>query len=229
MKLHLKALLTPAEVTQARRLLAEAEWVDGRVTSGSQPAAMKSNRQLPEQGAASQQLQAMVLAALRRSQMFFSAALPARVGPPLFNHYGNEHNYLDDHGDVALRFLADGASVRTDISCTLFLSEPDEYEGGELVIRDSWRDEAVKLAAGDLFLYPATTIHRVEPVRAGHRYASFFWVQSMVRSAEQRTLLFDMDCQLMRLRAELPAGHPAVVGLGATYHNLLRMWADNLG
>ena len=203
MMLHLKAVLSREQVEQARRLLAAADWVDGRVTSGTQHAGVKRNHQLPEQGAASRQLQAMVLAALRGHQMFFSAALPARIGPPLFNHYGNEHNFLDDHGDVALRFLADGASVRTDLSCTLFLSDPHEYDGGELVIRDSWRDEAVKLAAGDLFLYPANTIHRVEPVRAGHRYASFFWVQSMVRSAEQRALLFDMDCHLMRLRGEL--------------------------
>lgn len=227
MKLHLKSILTRNEVAHARQVLATADWVDGRVTSGTQYAAIKNNRQLPEQGAASVQLQALVLAALRRSQMFFSAALPARIGPPLFNHYDNAHNFLADHGDVALRMLADGGSVRTDLSGTLFLSDPDEYEGGELVIRDSWRDEVVKLAAGDLFLYPANTIHRVEPVRQGHRYACFFWTQSLVRSNEQRSLLFDMDCHLMRLRGELSEGDPAVVGLGATYHNLLRMWAEN--
>ena len=226
--LHLKSVLNPQELAQARAALAAAGWEDGRVTSGSLPADIKSNRQLPQQGQASQQLQQLVLQALRRSQLFFSAALPRRIAPPMFNRYDAEHgDYLDDHVDVALRLLPDGERVRTDLSCTLFLSDPHEYEGGELVLQDSWRDEAVKLAAGDLLLYPGNKIHRVNPVTRGCRLASFFWLESMVRSEEQRNLLFRMDRDLMLLRAEAQgAPSPAVLGLTGAYHNLLRMWAQ---
>ena len=226
--LHLTSVLNPQELAQARAVLAAAGWEDGRVTSGSLPADIKRNRQLPQQGQASQQLQQLVLQALRRSQLFFSAALPRRIAPPMFNRYDAEHgDYLDDHVDVALRLLPDGERVRTDMSCTLFLSDPHEYEGGELVLRDSWRDEAVKLAAGDLLLYPGDKIHRVNRVTRGCRLASFFWLESMVRSEEQRNLLFRMDRDLMLLRAEAQGVQsPAVLGLTGAYHNLLRMWAQ---
>ncbi|MYN24920.1 Fe2+-dependent dioxygenase [Duganella levis] len=225
MMLHLKSVLLPDELRHMRETLARADWVDGRVTSGSQPADLKRNRQLPEQGAASRQLQEIVLTALRRNQLFFSAALPGKIGPPLFNCY-QAGSYLDDHIDVAMRYTAGGERVRGDLSCTLFLSDPDEYEGGELVIADQWRDESVRLAAGDMLLYPANRIHRVQPVRMGTRYASFFWIESMVRSGEQRELLFEMDRNLMQLRGQDPAD-PSLLALTGVYHNLLRMWADS--
>ncbi|WP_432240797.1 Fe2+-dependent dioxygenase [Herbaspirillum robiniae] len=227
MMLHLKQVFSAEEVRHARGLLEQGEWTDGRATSGSLPGALKQNRQLPEQSAGAAPLQAMVLAALRRNQMFFSAALPRQVATPMFNRYGAGGDHLGDHVDVAMRFMPDGSRVRTDVSCTLFLSEPDEYEGGELVVADPWEDKRIKLPAGDMLLYSAATVHRVEPVRSGVRYASFFWTESMVREGERRRLLFDMDCQLMSLRARLPGDDPAVVGLGATYHNLLRMWASS--
>lgn len=231
MMLHLKQVLSADELQQARAWLQQGDWVDGRVTSGSLPGALKRNRQLPEQSPVGAPLQALVLAALRRNQLFFSAALPRQVATPMFNRYegnaGSGGDHLGDHVDVAMRFLPDGSRVRTDVSCTLFLSDPDEYEGGELVVADAWEDKRIKLPAGDMLLYPATHIHRVEPVRSGVRHASFFWVESMVRQGEQRQLLFSMDCQLMDLRARLAGDDPALVGLGATYHNLLRMWADS--
>lgn len=227
MMLHLKQVFTAEEVRRARELLEQGDWIDGRATSGSLPGALKQNRQLPEQSAGAAPLQAMVLAALRRNQMFFSAALPRQVATPMFNCYGAGGDHLGDHVDVAMRFMPDGSRVRTDVSCTLFLSEPDEYAGGELVVADPWEDKRIKLPAGDMLLYSAATIHRVEPVRSGVRYASFFWTESMVREGERRRLLFDMDCQLMSLRGRLPGDDPAMVGLGATYHNLLRMWAQS--
>lgn len=229
MMLHLQSVLTPEELHAMRVILAQAGWVDGRVTSGSQPAHMKRNRQLPEQGEACQQLQSMVLAALRRNQLFFSAALPGKIAPPMFNCYQAD-DQLDDHVDVALRYTSNGERVRGDLSCTLFLSEPSEYDGGELVIADGWRDERVKLAAGDMVLYPANRVHRVEPVRRGVRLACFFWTESMVRSAEQRELLFELDRNLMRLRGQpalAEAAQPALLGLTGVYHNLLRLWADS--
>jgi len=224
MMLHLKQVLSTDEVIRARALLEQAQWIDGRVTSGSLPGTLKQNRQLPEQSASAVPLQQMVLAALRRNTLFFSAALPRQIVTPMFNRYGAGGDHLGDHVDVAMRFMPDGRRVRTDVSCTLFLSEPEEYEGGELVIADHWEDRRIKLPAGDMLLYPATTVHRVEPVRTGMRYASFFWTESMVSEGERRQLLFDMDCQLMSLRSRLAADDAAVVGLSATYHNLLRMW-----
>lgn len=229
--LHLTSVLDAAELAKVRAMLAEADWEDGRATSGSLPPQIKRNGQLPPQGPVTQPLQQLVLNALRRKQLFFSAALPRKIAPPMFSRYqgSEEHpgDYLDDHVDVAMRILPDGARVRTDLSCTLFLSDPEEYEGGELVITDSWRDEQLKLKAGDMLLYPADKIHRVNPVTAGQRYASFFWVESMVRSEEQRRLLFQMDRDLMLLRATAQDGQaPAVLGLTGAYHNLLRMWGQ---
>lgn len=230
--LHLKSVLTPAEVAEARAMLESAQWEDGRVTSGSLPASIKRNRQLPAQGASTQALQQLVLQSLRRNQLFFSAALPNRIAPPMFNRYdaGDDDgagDYLADHVDVALRYLPDGERVRTDMSCTLFFSDPEEYDGGELVVSSSWRDEHVKLAAGDMLLYPGDKIHRVNPVTRGCRFASFIWLESMIRNEQQRNLLFQMDRDLMALRAETPGQQsPAIVGLTGAYHNLLRMWAQ---
>jgi PKHD-type hydroxylase len=227
MLLNVKGVLTPEELARARAILARAAWVDGRVTAGIQSATAKNNEQLPQQGEDTRILQDLVLAALGRHGKFFSAALPKRVFPPLFNRYGGEANSFGNHVDNAIRFVpgARHERVRTDISCTLFLAAPDEYDGGELVIEDTFGEQRVKLPAGDMVLYPGTSVHRVEPVTRGYRLASFFWVESMVRSDEQRRLLFEMDTQLMSLREQHGEGG-AAVGLTGTYHNLLRMWAD---
>ena len=227
MLLHINDLLTPEEVHRARAILAVAPWHDGRATSGEQAARVKNNEQLPEGCEETRLLQELVLRGLERHEVFFSASLPRQVSPPLFNRYGGAANTFGNHVDSAVRFLRNGAGrVRTDISCTLFLSDPDEYDGGELVVEDTYGDKRVKLPAGDLVLYPGTSVHRVEPVTRGHRLACFFWIQSMVRSDEQRRLLFDMDTHLRRLRAGAGDADPAVVGLTGTYHNLLRMWVD---
>ncbi len=227
MLLHINDLLTPEEVHRARAILAVAPWQDGRATSGEQAALAKNNEQLPEGCEEARLLQELVLRGLERHEVFFSASLPRQVSPPLFNRYGGAANTFGNHVDSAVRFLRNGAGrVRTDISCTLFLADPDEYDGGELVVEDTYGDKRVKLPAGDLVLYPGTSVHRVEPVTRGHRLACFFWIQSMVRSDEQRRLLFDMDMHLRRLRSGAGDADPAVVGPTGTYHNLLRMWVD---
>jgi len=226
MLLHLKEILSPDEVRQARKILANAPWGDGKVTSGQQSALVKNNSQLPEHCAESKQLQKLVLDGLTRDPLFFSAALPKRISPPLFNHYGGAANSFGDHVDTSVRYLHNGERVRTDMSCTLFLSAPSEYEGGELVMADTYREECIKLAAGDMILYPGNRVHRVTPVTFGHRFAAFFWIESMVRSEEQRRLLFEMDKSLISLRHRVGETDPAVVGLTSTYHNLLRLWTD---
>jgi len=228
MLLHLRNVLTAAEVAQARALLAGAPWGDGRVTAGVQSARAKNNQQLPQSADVTRTLQALVLAGLNRHAVFFSAALPRRIFPPLFNRYADAANAFGDHVDNAIRFVpgSAGERLRTDISCTLFLSEPHRYDGGELCIEHAFGHERIKLPAGDLLLYPGTSVHRVEPVTRGERLASFFWVESMVRADEQRRLLHDMDVHLMRLRDAHGEDDAAVIGLTGTYHNLLRMWAD---
>jgi PKHD-type hydroxylase len=228
MLLHVPRVLTADELRTARATLAAAPWADGRATAGVQSAAAKNNEQLPQGCEAARALQRLVLAALNRHAVFFSAALPKRVFPPLFNRYQGAANSFGNHVDNAVRFVPGGQAerVRTDISCTLFLAEPAEYDGGELVVEDTYGAQAVKLAAGDMVLYPGTSVHRVEAVTRGARLASFFWVESMVRSDEQRRLLYDMDSHLMRLRASVGETDPAVIGLTGTYHNLLRLWAD---
>jgi PKHD-type hydroxylase len=228
MLLHVREVLNADELCEARAILARAAWGDGRVTAGVQSAQAKNNQQLPQDGAETQALQRIVLGGLNRHAVFFSAALPKRVFPPLFNRYGGASNSFGSHVDNAVRFIpgTQGERVRTDVSCTLFLSEPDDYDGGELVVEDTFGAQRVKLPAGDMVLYPGTSVHRVEPVTRGHRIASFFWLESMVRSDEARRLLFDMDSHLMRLRASVGETDPAVIGLTGTYHNLLRMWAE---
>lgn len=227
MLLHVPEVLNAGELDQARRLLADAPWGDGRMTSGMQSAQVKNNEQLPQNREPSLGLQRLILAALQRHHLFFSAALPRRILPPNFNRYSGAANTFGNHIDNAIRFVPGSAErVRTDLSCTLFLAEPAEYDGGELVVEDTFGDKRVKLPAGDMVLYPGTSVHRVEPVTRGARIASFFWVESMVRGDEQRRLLFDMDMHLMRLRSSVGETDPAVVGLTGTYHNLLRLWAD---
>ena len=228
MLLHVKQVLNDDELREARAILARAPWGDGRVTAGVQSAQMKNNEQLPQDGAETKALQRIVLGGLNRHATFFSAALPKRVFPPLFNRYGGAANAFGNHVDNAVRFVpgTQAERVRTDVSCTLFLAEPDEYGGGELVVEDTYGAQRIKLAAGDMVLYPGTSVHRVEPVTRGFRLASFFWIESMVRSDEQRRLLFEMDAHLMRLRSTVGETEPAVIGLTGTYHNLLRMWAD---
>lgn len=228
MLLHLKKILTPDEVAKARALLgAGAPWIDGRSSAGAQAVARKNNEQLAQDSAQAAQLREMVLVALQRDPLFFSAALPRKIFNPLFNRYSGGSNHYGQHIDGAvLRSLHPPQWVRTDLSCTLFLTEPDEYDGGELVIREPQGERRLKLPAGDLVLYPGTTLHEVTPVTRGARIASFFWVESMVRSGEQRRLLFDMDMALLKLRSEGAADEAALVQLTGTYHNLLRMWAD---
>ena len=227
MLLAVRNVLNAEALREARAILARAPWGDGRMTAGQQSAVAKNNSQLPEHCAETGALQKLVLAGLQTSAMFFSAALPKQVSPPLFNRYGGAANSFGNHVDGAVRYLADGSGrVRTDVSCTLFLADPGDYDGGELVVEDTFGEKRVKLDAGDLILYPGTSVHRVEPVTRGVRLASYFWVQSMVRSDEQRRLLFDMDQHLMRLRSGIGEDDPSVIGLTATYHNLLRQWIE---
>ena len=228
MFLHLKNILTPEEVQTARDLLGEgAPWVDGRSSAGGQALAHKRNEQLSQDSAPSHQLRALVLAALQRDALFFSAALPKKIFNPLFNRYRGDSNFYGDHVDGAvLRSKSPDQWVRSDISCTLFLADPSEYDGGELCIQEAHSTRQVKLSAGDMVLYPSSSVHQVAPVTRGARLASFFWVESMVRSTEQRLLLWNMDMDLLKLRSRVGETDAAVVGLTGTYHNLLRMWAD---
>jgi PKHD-type hydroxylase len=219
-------LLSADEVVRARHLLAEGPWVDGRVTAGHQSAQVKHNLQIPEGCPAHHELGGLVLAALQRDPMFIAAVLPLRVFPPLFNRYDPGMDF-GAHVDNAIRQVTGTAHrIRTDVSCTLFLSDPDSYEGGELIVQDTYGEQRVKLPAGHAVVYPATSLHRVAPVTRGSRLASFFWIQSMVRDDGQRSLLFDLDMAINRARGDLPAAHAAPTELTAVYHNLLRRWAD---
>ena len=225
MLLPIPDLLTGAEILRARQLLDQADWVDGRVTAGHQSSRTKDNMQLPEGSPAARELGAMVLSALEQNALFISAALPARVFPPLFNRYQGGQSF-GTHVDNAIRHGHGTAHrIRTDLSATLFLAGPDEYDGGELVVEDTYGTHNVKLPAGHLILYPATSLHHVRPVTRGARLASFFWIQSMVRDDGQRTLLFDLDVAIQRLNGE-GGGHPVAVQLTGVYHNLLRQWAE---
>lgn len=226
MLLHLKNLLTTEELAQAQSLLdAEAPWLDGRVSAGSQARTQKNNQQLAQDSGASRQLRPLILGALQRDALFFSAALPRRIFNPLFNRYGGESNAFGPHVDGAILHAQSTQEwVRTDISCTVFLTDPADYDGGELLVQDTYGSRGVKLAAGDAVLYPGTSVHQVTPVTRGVRVASFFWIESMVRSDEQRRLLFDLDMNLLKLRAQL-GETPETTALTGVYHNLLRQWA----
>jgi PKHD-type hydroxylase len=225
MLLQIPDVLGADQVARARRRLAEADWVDGRVTAGHQSARTKDNMQLPEQHPVARELGEMILGALQHNSLFIAAALPLRVFPPLFNRYQGGQSF-GNHVDNAIRQVAGtGVRVRTDLSATLFLAEPDEYDGGELIVEDTFGVHAVKLPAGHMVLYPSSSLHNVTPVTRGARLASFFWIQSMVRDDGERTLLFDLDTAIQRLIVDMP-DHQAAVQLTAVYHNLLRRWAD---
>jgi PKHD-type hydroxylase len=222
--LQIPDVLTPEQVAQARQMLDAAQWVDGRVTAGHQSAKAKDNKQLPEDHPTSRQLGDMILAALQRNALFIAAALPLRVFPPLFNRYEGGQSF-GNHVDNAIRQVPGSAlRIRTDLSATLFLADPSEYDGGELMVEDTYGVHSVKLPAGHLVLYPSTSLHNVRPVSRGARIASFFWIQSMVRDDAERTLLFDLDCAIQRVATEIP-NSPTPVQLTAVYHNLLRRWA----
>jgi PKHD-type hydroxylase len=217
----------PVRAIRARLESAGDAWVDGRVTAGHQGAQVKENLQIAEESAVARELGAVVLGALERQPLFISAALPARVYPPMFNRYdGTSRMHFGSHVDGAVR-LVPGADVkiRTDLSATLFISAPEEYDGGELLIEDTYGVQSVKLGAGSMVLYPGTSLHQVTPVTRGVRLASFFWVQSMVRDDAQRSVLFDLDMAIVRLTRDAP-GNAALVSLTGCYHNLLRMWAE---
>ena len=218
-------LLNDDELREARRLLEGAAWVDGRATAGAQAAQAKRNEQLAPASEAARALQALVTRALERSPRFLAAALPRKLLPPQFNRYTGDSNFYASHVDNAIRFADGGVRVRTDLSCTVFLADPDSYEGGELVIHGSGTPQHVKLPAGQAVLYPGTSVHEVTPVTRGARVASFFWIESMVRSPEQRRLLLELDDAITALRTE-QGETPVAVALTGTYHNLLRMWAD---
>ena len=225
MLLQLPAILDADELARCRAALDGADWADGRITAGYQSAQAKHNQQLPEDSELAQQLGQLVLAALQRSPLFLAAALPLKVFPPLFNRYAGGQSF-GSHVDNAIRPVRGTPhKVRTDLSATLFLSGPDEYEGGELVVEDTYGTHAVKLPAGDLLLYPASSLHLVRPVTRGARTASFFWVQSMVRDDGRRTLLYDLDRAVQQVHRDLPQS-PAALQLTGVYHNLLRRWAD---
>ncbi|HTN65307.1 MAG TPA: Fe2+-dependent dioxygenase [Burkholderiaceae bacterium] len=227
MLLRVPEVLSAEAVQRCRRIIETAEWADGRITAGTQSEQVKNNRQLPEDSEASKAARAIVLEALSKSALFITGALPKKTFPPLFNRYDGASNAFGNHIDNAVRTSkATGLWVRTDLSCTLFLSEPDEYDGGELVIEDTFGTQSVKLAAGDLILYPSSSVHRVEPVTRGTRLASFFWIESMVRDDAQRRLLFDLDMAILALRSSGGGDSEPVVKLTGCYHNLLRMWAD---
>ncbi len=225
MLVHIPGLLNSSQVDEIRRVLAATDWVDGRVTAGAQSARAKHNLQVPEDAPAARALGEVVLTALGRNEDFVSASLPLRVFPPLFNRY-DEGMCFGAHVDNAIRFAPGGVRVRTDFSCTLFLTPPADYDGGELVIEDVFGEQSVKLGAGDLVLYPASSLHRVNPITRGSRWASFFWGQSMVKDDGQRALLHRMDTAIRQTRAALSDDHTAVLALTASYHNLLRMWAE---
>lgn len=218
-------LMTKDQVALIRKRLDGAQWVDGRVTAGEQSARVKRNLQLPQDSRDAREIGEMILDALSLSPLFISAALPLKVFPPLFNRYEGGGNF-GNHVDNAIRHIPGTPHrIRTDLSATLFFSEPDEYDGGELIIEDSFGSHAVKLPAGEMVLYPSSSLHRVTPVTRGARVASFFWLQSMVREDDRRRILFELDQSIQKLGTDVP-DHPSVVELTHVYHNLLRTWAD---
>lgn len=226
MMIAIPAVLDPAAVAHFQRVLADAAWRDGNATSGPQSALAKHNLQLPEGSAAARELGTMVLDALGRSALFIAAALPHKVFPPLFNRYERGERF-DTHIDNAIRIQrGSDFRIRSDLSATLFLSDPASYDGGELATEGQFGDRRAKLAAGDMILYPASSLHHVTPVTRGVRLASFFWVQSMVRDTEARRTLFELDCAIQDLAAERGQDDPRIIRLSGVYHNLLRRWAD---
>jgi PKHD-type hydroxylase len=227
MLIRIENVLTAEQVRRCREVMARTKWVDGRGTAGHQSAQVKQNLQLPADSIEAQDLGQMVLSALYRSALFTSAVLPKTIFPPLFNRYDADGNmHFGSHVDNAIRTdPVTGLRIRTDVSSTLFLSAPEDYDGGELVVEDTYGTHAVKLPPGDMIVYPATSVHHVTPVTRGSRVASFFWTQSMIADVTRRAMLFDLDMSIIRLSADHPE-HPSVVSLTALYHNLLRQWAE---
>ena len=225
MLLHIPGLFSREEVQRIREALEQADWADGKITAGYQSAKAKHNLQLPEGHPLALEIGAAMIERLWRNPLFMSAALPHKVFPPLFNCYTEGGNF-DFHIDNAVRQpKGNPERIRTALSSTLFFSDPDDYDGGELVIQDTYGSREVKLPAGDLVLYPGTSLHKVNPVTRGARLASFFWTQSLVREDSQRTLLFEMDGAIQSLTRDVP-DHPALIQLTGNYHNLLRRWVE---
>lgn len=225
MMLRIPSLLTPEEVRECRQAMEATDWQDGNFTAGHLAAKVKSNLQLPIHSPLAARLGNLILDKLGQNPLYLSAALPLRVLPPRFNRYEGGGTY-GNHIDNAL-FVIPGTAikVRSDVSTTVFLSDPQEYDGGELIVEDTFGHQSVKLAAGDAIVYPGSSLHRVNPVTRGTRFASFFWTQSLVKSDEQRRLLFDLDQSIQQLTADCP-DHPKLSALSGTYHNLLRMWSE---
>ena len=225
MMVHIPNVLSDDQVARCRDVMQRAAWVDGRVTAGHQSEKVKNNLQLPETAPEARELGGMVMDALGRNSLFFSAVLPKEVFPPLFNRYDAGMTF-GSHVDNAIRgYLNTPLRIRTDVSSTLFISAPEDYDGGELVVQDTYGTHAVKLPAGDMIIYPGTGLHHVNPITRGSRIASFFWTQSMVRDVTKRSLLFDLDMAIVRLNRDHPEHH-SLVELTAVYHNLLRQWTE---
>jgi PKHD-type hydroxylase len=225
MLIQIPNVLTIGQVAECRRMLEEADWIDGRITAGHQSGSAKDNLQMPEDHPTAIKIGDLILASLERNPLFVAAALPSKVFPPLFNRYQGGQSF-GVHIDNSIRQITGTPHrVRTDLSATLFFSEPEEYDGGELIVEDNYGVQKVKLPAGHLILYPASSLHQVTPVTRGARLASFFWIQSMVRDDGQRTLLFDLDSAIQKINQDSP-NHASAVQLTGVYHNLLRRWAD---
>ena len=225
MMVHIPNVLNADQVARCRDVMQRAAWVDGRVTAGHQSEPVKNNLQLPETSPEARELGGMVMDALGRNSLFFSAVLPKEVFPPLFNRYDAGMTF-GSHVDNAIRgYLNTPLRIRTDVSSTLFISAPEDYDGGELVVQDTYGTHAVKLPAGDMIVYPGTSLHHVTPITRGSRIASFFWTQSMIRDESKRALLFDLDMAIIRLNRDHP-DHQSVVELTGIYHNLLRQWTE---
>jgi PKHD-type hydroxylase len=223
---HIKNVLSAQEVAYCREVLEASPWVDGKVTAGEQAAKAKVNLQIPEDSPEARTLGDLILRALARNPLFNSAALPLRVLPPMFNRYDVGMGF-GAHVDGAIRAIPSAnMRMRADVSSTLFLTAPEDYDGGELVIEDTYGSHSVKLPAGDMIVYPATSLHRVEPITRGSRWSSFFWTQSMVKDEGLRALLYDLDLSIIQVRQDLDDDNRAVVGLTSCYHNLLRRWAE---
>lgn len=226
MLITIDAILTSTELAEMRLVLDQAEWVDGRATAGPQSAEIKRNAQIPLNSPVLPDLQNRMLRALTSNPTWLSATLPAQILPPMFNRYEGGQTF-GVHVDNAIRVIpGEGRQIRTDVSCTVFLSDPEDYDGGELIVEGHYGAQSVKLAAGSAVIYPSTSLHQVTPVTRGARVASFFWVQSMLRDAAKREMLFDLDQSIQSLGGELGANAPDVVRLTGIYHNLIRQWAE---
>jgi len=226
MMLQIPQVLTKDQVAECRAILDAGPWVDGNLTSGFQAARAKTNEQLPQESDAARTVGATILQALEANPLFVSAALPQVILPPMFNRYGEGMGFKDHVDNAIRRDPLTGQRLRTDLSATLFLAEPEDYDGGELVVNDLYGDHVVKLEAGDMILYPSSSLHHVTPVTRGRRTASFFWIQSLIRDDARRTILLEMDVAIQRLARQVEADDQGILSLTGVYHNLLRQWAE---